>query len=101
MVDFEKMVGKDALKDRIARHVATIVDIEREIETMKAQRKEALAAAETEDHLNGPAIAAIARLHRTGSTSATAEVWPHVEHYAERLGIVLPGTAQLDMFSGE
>ena len=100
MVDFEKMAG-GALKDRIARHMAGVVDLQREIETMKAQIKEALATAETEDHLNGPAIAALARLHRTGSTSATAEVWPHVEKYAEILGIVLPGMAQLDLFSGE
>lgn len=101
MVDFEKMVGKDALRDRIARHVDGIVDLDREAETIKAQRKEAIAAAETEDRLNGPAISAVARLIRTGSTSATAEVWPFVEMYCERLGIVLPSSPQLDLFGGE
>jgi len=97
MTDFEKIAG-NAVKDRIARHVNGVVEIDREIENLKAQRKEALTACEGEDRLNGPAISALAKLHRTGSTSATAEVWPIVQDYAAALGWTLPSNPQLDLF---
>lgn len=88
--DFSAMVG-GAMKDRLSRHVDAVVDVDREIETLKAQRKELLAEAEETDKLNSRAISAVAKLHRTGKTSASAEVWPYVEAYAGELGMILPG----------
>lgn len=97
-MDFNKLVGANPVKDRLQKWLTTIVDLDNEAETIKAQRKEALASAEEEDHFVAAALSAIARLQRTGTCNSSAEVWPIVEKYAEILGIVLPSKAQLDLF---
>jgi hypothetical protein len=91
MTDFEDMVGTGALKARLSRHIDSVVDIEREIDNLKDTRKENLSAAESEDRLNGRAIAALAKFQRTGKMTAPVEVWPVVEAYADILGMILPG----------
>lgn len=91
MTDFHAMAGA-SLKDRLSRHLDTIADLDRETENLKAQRKEALSAAEAEDKLNARALSALAKLQRTGKMTAPVEVWPSIEAYADTLGIVLPGS---------
>jgi len=99
MVDFEKMVGSGALKKRLATAVETIAGYDRDIAGLKAQRKEALAAAEADDKLSPGAVAYLAHLHRTGNSDrVTSAIWPVVEKYAEVLGLKLPGKDQLDLF---
>jgi len=101
MVDFEKMADSGrALKQRLATAVETIAGYDRDIDGLKAQRKEALATAEADDKLVPVAVAFLAHLHRTGkSARVTSADWPMVEKYAEVLGLVLPGNDQPDLFA--
>lgn len=99
MVDFEKMVGGNALKHRLSAGIQTVAGFDVQIEALKAQRKEALATIENDDKLDPKAVAYLAYLHRTGkSDRVTSSQWPIVERYAKELGIVLPGADQLDLF---
>ena len=50
MVDFNKVIGANPVKERLSKWLETIVGLDNEAETIKAQRKEALASAEEEDH---------------------------------------------------
>lgn len=100
MVDFEKMVGSNALKQRLATAVETVAGYDRDIDGLRAQRKETLATAEADDKVVPEAVAYLAHLHRTGkSARITSAVWPVVEKYAEILGLVLPGLDQPDLFT--
>lgn len=99
MVDFEKMVGSGALKQRLSAAIQTVAGFDVQVEALKAQRKEALASAENDDKLDPRAVAFLAYLHRTGKSDRVASgTWPIVERYAKELGIVLPGADQLDLF---